>query len=362
MKILLITIHHVVNFGSVLQTYATQKLFEEKGTDIMTLNYIPKRLTFQYRFNEVFIKSKSPLYKRIVIYLTMEILNKKVFTDFLKRHIKLTSPFYSTDKGRKKVNADVYMTGSDQVWNSIHNKSVDTTYYWDFVEGKKVAFASSFGRSDIPEEEATVISKYLNDYVLLSSREDTGVKILRKLQKNKSVEQLIDPTLLLKDEQWRNLAKYKSSDKQRKYVLIYPMSEVDPTLIDVARKIANGIDAEVWMLSPGLKTYKSCDRTLKFQKPERFLALIDDAACIVTNSFHGAVFAINFNRPFVSVAPKRFSTRITSILHLLKLDDRLYSAQLDLNKIMSIDYSTANSILNKEREKANDFISKIMSL
>ena len=116
------------------------------------------------------------------------------------------------------------------------------------------------------------------------------------------------------------------------------------------------------MLSPGLKTYKSCDRTLKFQKPERFLALIDDAACIVTNSFHGTVFAINFNRPFVSVAPKRFSTRITSILHLLKLDDRLYSAQLDLNKIMSIDYSTANSILNKEREKANDFISKIMSL
>lgn len=362
MKILSITIHHVVNFGSVLQAYATQKLFEDKGADFVTLNYIPERLTFSYRFNEVLIKGKSPLYKRLATYLTMEVLNKKVFTDFLKKYVRLTAPFYLKDKGKKAVNADIFMTGSDQVWNSIHNKCVDTTYYWDFVKGKKVAFASSFGRSDIPDEEAALINKYLGDYALMSSREDTGVKILEKLQEGKHVEQLLDPTLLLKGEQWRSLAEYEEVDKRRKYVLIYPMSEVDPTLIEVARKIADGIHAEVWMLSPGLKTYKSCDRTLKFQSPERFLALIDGAACVVTNSFHGTVFAINFNRPFVSVAPRRFSTRITSILSLLKLDDRLYSGKLDLSDVMSIDYSTANTILYEERNKADMFINKIMSL
>lgn len=362
MRILSITIHHVVNFGSVLQAYATQKLFEAKGADFITLNYIPERLTFSYRFNEVLVKSEAPLYKRIATYLTMDVLNKKVFNAFLKEHVRLTAPFYSSDKGKKDVKADVYMTGSDQVWNSVHNRCVDTTYYWDFVKGKKVAFASSFGRSEIPDDEAAVVNKYLDDYAMLSSREDTGVGILRGLQKGIQVEQLLDPTLLFSGSRWRKLAEYDELDKRRKFVLIYPMSGVDPKLIEVARKIADGINAEVWMLSPGLKTYKSCDRTLKFQKPERFLALIDRAECLVTNSFHGTVFAINFNRPFVSVAPKRFATRITSILKLLKLEDRLYSDKMDLNKALSIDYSPANSILAEEREKADKFINEIMSL
>ena len=119
MKILSITIHHVVNFGSVLQAYATQKLFEDKGADFVTLNYIPERLTFSYRFNEVLIKGKSPLYKRLATYLTMEVLNKKVFTDFLKKYVRLTAPFYLKDKGKKAINADIFIFHVQQNHNLI---------------------------------------------------------------------------------------------------------------------------------------------------------------------------------------------------------------------------------------------------
>lgn len=362
MKILSITIHHVVNFGSVLQAYATQKLFELKNVDFITLDYRPIRLSRSYRFKEIFFLGKRPFYKRLSEYLTMEILNRRVFDKFLKKNIKLTEPFYEYDKGRVHFYADIYMTGSDQVWNSVHNKIVDTTFYWDFVKGKKVSFASSFGRVKLPNDEINIINGYLSCYSFLSAREDTGVNILKSLQCDKHVEQIIDPTLLLSGDEWRAIAKYKKKELYSKYVLIYPMSDVDPLLIKLARLVADKNNAEVWLLSPGLKTYKSCDRTLKLQSPERFLALMDKAVCIITNSFHGTAFAINFNRPFISVAPKRFSTRIESILKLFKLDKQLYSETMDLSKVLSINYTSVNNILLQERKKADCFINEIISI
>lgn len=362
MKILSITIHRVVNFGSVLQAYATQELFKSRGVDFATLDYIPERLTLSFRLKEIFLTDKRPLYQRLAQFLTMEVINRSVFDGFLKRRLRVTLPFRDKDKPHRKVSADVYMTGSDQVWNSEHNRRVDTTYYWDFVKGRKVAFASSFGRTEIPESEAATVRPCLADYSLLSAREDTGVAILNRLQKGQTAVQLLDPTLLLDGNRWRSIARRRGEDGRRRYVLIYPMSSVDPTLIEVGRKIAIKAHAELWMLSPGLKTFRACDRTLKFQSPERFLALVDGAECLVTNSFHGTVFAVNFNRPFVSVPPVRYSTRITSVLRLLGLESRLYTDAFDLDNSLVVDFTEANKILAEERAKADTYINKILSL
>lgn len=361
MKILSITIHNVPNFGSVLQTLATQMLFEKKRCDIEVIDYCPPRLRIINRIKCVF-GSKASLLKKIVVFLTMDVLNKRVFSSFLKKRVHLTKCVYNTKDVMKKLCVpDIYMTGSDQVWNSGHNGFIDTTYYFESVPGKKVSFASSFGRDELNREESILVKKMLLDYEIISIRENSGKKILMNLLPSKNIEQIIDPTLLIPADEWRKIATH-SSDTQERYVLIYPMSGIDFNLFDVAKKIASRIGAKIKMLSPGLKTYKQCDCTLKFQSPERFLELIDNAACVVTNSFHGTAFSINFETPFVTLMPQKYSTRLDSILTLLEQKNRIWNEHFNYADVLNIDFSKTKKILNEERAKANLFIERIIQI
>lgn len=360
-RIYSITIHNVVNFGSVLQTYATQYLFERAGAEFKTIDYLPYRLTLKGRLKEVFLNSHAPLYKKITMFLTMDVLNRRVFDKFLDRHIKLTKRVRNIRElsGLRPL-PDIYMTGSDQVWNSIHNKWINDTYYYNDIEGTKVSFSSSFGQSELSKDEKKKVVVWLKQYSLLSVREDTGVKLIKEMGIADEVEQILDPTLLLTAAEWRKLKSHVNTPQ--KYVLIYPMSGINPQLFKVARETAKQLNAEVWILSPGLKKYQECDRTLRFQSPERFLQLIDEAACVVTDSFHGTVFAINFNVPFISLLPQNFSTRIESILSLLGLSARIYKENFDYKSCGMVDFANANRVLGEERNKAFAYIEKILSL
>ena len=361
MKIQTITIHNVPNFGSVLQTLATQILFEKKHCEIETIDYCPPRLKVKNRVIQVF-KGRGSLLKKIVIFLTMDVLNKYIFASFLKKRVKMTSRVYGLDEMESKLSKpDLYLTGSDQVWNSEHNQFINPVYYFENLKGKKASFSSSFGRSSLPESEKELIIPLLTDYELLSVREDSGKRILQELFPQKDVTQLLDPTLLISAAEWRCLASH-SKDAEKTYILIYPMSGIDCRLFDIAKDVSRVIGLPIVMLSPGLKKYKQCDKTLNFQSPERFIELIDNAACVVTNSFHGTAFSINLETPFISLMPQKFSTRLQSLLALFNLTDRIWDEKFDYSNVLSVDFSESRKILEKEREKASLFIDKLMGL
>lgn len=361
MKILTITIHNVPNFGSVLQTLATQLLFERKKCSIETIDYCPPRLRMLNRIKYIW-RGKGSFVKKIATFLSMDVFNGFVFKSFLKRRVKMTKRVYCTkDIEKKLIKADLYLTGSDQVWNSEHNQFVNPTYYFYGISAKKASFSSSFGRLQLPEEEKSVVKSWLDDYKLISVRENSGVEILREMYPQKRIEQLLDPTLLISAEEWRKIASCGNRERER-YVLIYPMSAIDYRLFEIARRVSENIGAPVKMLSPGLKRYKQCETTLRFQSPERFLELIDNATCVVTNSFHGTAFSINLETPFISLMPQKFSTRLQSILTLLKLTDRIWTENFDYSKTLMIDFSKPQEILNAERVKASNYIDEVVSL
>lgn len=356
----IITIHRVTNFGSVLQTFATQRFLESLECDVTVIDYIAPRLTLRNIFNDIFIKRRREgrLYQKISGFISMEILNRFVFNRFLKKHIKLSKDkYYSLEDIEKDFpKQDYYMTGSDQVWNSFYNKFIDPVFFLNFAEGTKISFASSFGREKIDDKELGQIKLFLNKYKNISVRENSGVELLQSMGFD-NIQHLVDPTLLFTKQDWFNLLPLKVNKKKTPYVLIYPMSVIDPTLFTLARQVANEINGDVYFLGSGLKTYKQADRTFKFQSPIEFLSLINNAEFVVTNSFHGTLFSITFNKKFLVVRPEKFHTRIQSILELLHLEDRVYSGQENVAQFLEdIDYTTVNVHLEIERIKSKSFI------
>lgn len=206
MKIKIITLHRVYNYGSVLQAYATQKLIEKyTGADTEIIDYYssfrtPKALIMSNGgYNGVL---KIATYR--IFHLFSILLKIKTFGGFLNTKCKLTRKYITFDDLLSSPPiADVYVTGSDQVWNSIYNRGIDKAFYLQFAPliSKKVSFVSSFGMAEIPENEKDETKKYLNEYSAISVREDEAVELIKN-EGLKTPTWLIDPTLQLTKKDW----------------------------------------------------------------------------------------------------------------------------------------------------------------
>lgn len=356
-KIALITIHIGNNFGSILQTIATCKILERGGNSVTVIDYIPDRVTFRNYVKGAFTSVKRLIWR--CIFLPVYIKNKSIYRSYLKKYCNLSKPIYSYhDFSIKCPIADIYVTGSDQVWNSIHNQGFDHRYFFAGINGKKISLSSSIGREKIDIEEKNLFKEYLGSYSALSVREESAVSILNEL--GLSSIQLLDPTLLLSKDEW----KFYMSQRliKEKYLLLYlPYNIVnEEKIIKSARMLADKQNLKIVTFSWTLKNHSYADKTVKFASPGDFLSLFNYADLIITNSFHGTAFSINLNKQFWVYQPSSFSTRITSIIDLTKLNSRLLSDIIALKDMEEIDYSPVNEILEKERKKGRDFIENIL--
>jgi hypothetical protein len=255
--------------------------------------------------------------------------------------------------------ADVYVTGSDQVWNSIYNGGIDEMYFFSYlpVGSRIISFASSFGRESLPEQEQYAVGKFLRRYSRLSVREQSAKTLLENMGFT-DVEWLLDPTLLLDKDAWyRQLIKHRVI--KHPYLVVYtPYDAASKEVIyRTARKIARVRRLKIITFSwSGLPELRA-DRTLSFAGPLTFLSVMYHADCVVTTSFHGTAFSINFNRQFWVYKPVRFSTRLHSILELTGLTHRVLQDVIPDEMIgRDIDYSEPNRILHAERRKSRDFL------
>ena len=353
-----ITVHIGVNVGSNLQAIATSVALKEAGYEPILINYIPPRVTYKRYWSEA---KKSPirLLKAIFGFPRVYSLNKK-FEDYQSRHCHLSNPIYASDNFEEAIpKADIYMTGSDQVWNFVHNEGYDYHYFFEGIKGKKVAFAASIGMSSLKPEEAKIIKEKLLDYEKITVREDKAVELLHEI--GIESEQIIDPTLLLNKEQWKPYM--SKSVVKEPYVLVYhPYNIVDIEIIyDVARKVADKKNLKVvsflwWERHP----IKHADQTIFNASPGEFLSLMYHANYIITNSFHGTAFSVNFNKQFWVFSPSKFSSRITSLINMLGIENRLINTQIEDEDIDNvIEYEGINARLDSERARAMQFLKSL---
>lgn len=354
-KIAIITLHSVNNYGSVLQAYASQCYFEELGYEVEIIDYRrPWEVGLGYWF---YINEKSCMgVARNVLYLPSKMIQFFKFHKFLKKNLKLTPNRYCRHKdfAENPIKADVFCTGSDQVWNSGWNGGIIAAYFLNFVKKdtkiKKISFASSFGDSSLEKEDLREIGEYLNDYDCITVREKNSVKMLSDEFRINSKE-ILDPTLQMDGVFWRKICK-EDRYCNEKYVLLIQLNRnhrFDELAVDFAFR-------------HNLKLIRLCLRVDQIMLPgshvvipniEDYVRMIRDAEYVLTDSFHAVSFSLNLNRQFYVYYPEKYSERIKSILDMLELKNR----ELTNYKVEDkIEYTRINNALKYFRKIAKDYL------
>lgn len=252
------------------------------------------------------------------------------------------------------------MTGSDQVWNFTHNEGLDTHYFLEGIEGKKIAFSSSIGKDSLPEQEVKWIEAYTKDYSDISVREKSAVKIFEGMGRN--VLQVLDPTMMLNKDKWRKYAKQRLIKEH--YLFVYfPYNIADEAVCYRAvEQLAAKFKLKVVSSSVNYYGDTHVDKTIRFADPGDFLSLMIYADFVVTNSFHGTAFSINLHKDFFVFMPSKFSTRITSVLEMCNLEERLIVGELkDSDFEHNIDWNNVEMTLDKERVKTKSFLKRALA-
>ena len=365
-KVEIITIFDNTNFGTYLQALALALTIQKLGFNVEIIDYIRPGQSEEawQRFANNFIKKiyytfwKFPRWRKL----------RNDCHAFVSCFVPISKTQYMSYKELKDNPplADIYITGSDQVWNSIYNEGIDKSFYLDFApEGyKRVAYAASIGMAKIPEEEIEDMRRLLSKYSAITVREADAHRILSELG-FKDVPVVLDPTLLLDKAAWISIAKQFKQIKTEPYILVYSVEdETQNKLIGHYAKLMSKYHGwKIYEIS-----YNSYFRRLKFADkhfcqvtPEVFVQLMSNAEFVIVSSFHGTAFSINFNKQFLTITPNRFNSRVDNILTICDLKDRLVtSSSFDINALRPIDYSKINKIIDIERKKSITILKKML--
>ncbi len=363
MKVDIITRHSVPNYGSLLQSYATQKAIEKMGHESEIINYTKYEERYENLANTL-IKGKK-WDRNIALRLIYKIVQTpnyarmyKKFAKYRKEFLKETKNEYGNIEELKEniPDADVYCSGSDQIWGKIGTEEYDQSYFLEFAKGRKcISYASSFGKTELNEELNKNLDRLLGKYTKILVREDSAKKILNDRNFD-NVQQVLDPTLLLSKNEWTELANKSNKKIPEKYVLIYQLH--DNKLFDkYAEKFAKSKKLKLLRISPSLYHITRSGKLIYLPTQYDFLKYFLNAEYILTDSFHATVFSIIFNKKFIDVLPaNKTGTRIESILNLFGIENRILQKYDDMELIeSSIDYEKVNIRLDEERSKSMNF-------
>lgn len=366
-KIGIITLHRVVNYGSVLQTYALQEKLKELNYIPEVIDYYPERLTKYGMLKR--IKNKGTKFKKSLILRTIAriiifpsyIVRFHTFFSFLEKYVSMTNKTYKDEESinNETFNYDIYCTGSDQVWNSGWNEKIDHPYFLTFAPDnkKKISYAASFGKKELDQSEIEETKQMLKRYDSISVREKSGVDIVKSLG-IKNVTNVVDPTLLLSGDDWRKISSNKYNGK--KYILVYNLNR-NKKIDSYAIKLSEKTGLKIIYLSYQLHEFYKKGKMICNPKVEDFISLIDNASYVISDSFHATAFSLNLNTQFIIVYPGKYSTRLQSILELLNLEDRVAKNENDLSIIKNnIDYMRVNKEMQKMRKESIEWLTKAL--
>lgn len=317
MKICTITCQNADNHGARLQCFALVQYLKKQGHEVEVIDYQPDfmRGPKLLYWPGLDIKEWAKLVLRFPS-RWRDVKRHKVFDEFSKKYIPLTRIYKDIEELRKyPPQADVYLAGSDQIWNTSFRNGTDPAYYLDFGPSmvRRESFAASFAITEIDEDKKAWVKENLKRFDKITVREQSALLMLNELGFQGSLQE--DPAFMLSAQEWNDVL---SLDTQcptlghEKYLLVY-----DFYLCQEIKTIALYLAKEF-----GLKIYAVCherlhyaDKNFVFAGPEIFVALIKNASYVVSNSFHGTVFAMIFKIPFKVVnRPDGLNARMIDLL------------------------------------------------
>lgn len=372
-KIGIITILKVNNYGAELQAYATQKVLQLMGYDAEIIDYLfyknPRhkrtqmskptaRMSLRKHLQELLYPIVAQWKARN--YRDLQRERNAKFERFHDENTKQSVCYDTIDKLKSaKLDYDVLLTGSDQVWNPGIYSSLDP-YLLRFGDDslRRIAYAASFGVSKVPDEVRDYYKEALRCYSAIGVREDNAVNLVKNLT-GQDAKLVLDPTLLLDKEQWMKVAKPVEGLPDKPYVLIYELSDI-PFIKQVAMYIAEKTGLPIVRICKNASPEDKEEEILNIINagPAEFLYLFNKAGYVVTNSFHGTAFSINFGKQFYTVIPlgKSNNSRQKSILKLMGCEERMLTEGGEMPAMEKLDTDRINEKLRVQRQNSMDFL------
>lgn len=376
----IITTFRQPNFGSVLQAFALQKTIDKLGYHSLVIDYkYPNE--FHYVNGDKFKRFKTswrhPLklaFFSLLEFLGLKTIPKmKLLNQFISREMNCTIVYEDHKSLHQKPPVfDVYVSGSDQIWNP-NTMFGDMSYLFDFAPAgsKIISYSSSFSCNHIPDKYRAIYVKNLSRYSAISVRESNGCKLVKDLI-SKEAELVLDPTLLLSEKDWEEYSKQSRKLKlPSKFILFYMLAytyDPESKMIELLRYTKEKYQLPIVALSRinqrlGNDVYYIEDQTSI--GIYEFIELFKSAEIVITSSFHGTAFSLNFGKPFLTLQNGKSDSddRISSLLDSLHLQSQLILTTSQINDNISpfYDESRLQYHLQEARDQSLKFLKNALN-
>lgn len=348
----IITMHCPLNYGAILQTYALQTYLESLELKVEIIDYRPEYIvcdqSLMYVGDELYNRNILTRWAYRFLKAPSKIARRREFRQFAKNELHLTPEYKTCEEIRKaNLDADFFFCGSDQIWNVVSGAHRDPAYFLAFApEGRKTISYAASGNLPITDEVKSITFPMINKIDCISMREDSTINSIQPYIE-KHIAHVCDPVFLLRSDEWRQLyRKHSSFSIKKKYVLVYPMGNGGDITINQGRKLANQVNLPLYEISASQKKDARIDRRFNVT-PYDFLALIDNAEYVVTNSFHGTSFSIIFEKQFWTCVAEGSNQRITSLLGETGIIDRLLIGESEPSVVKRIDFKSVKQNIQK---------------
>lgn len=367
----LLTMHRVKNYGSFLQTFATYLFLSEKGykCDIINYDYPNEYHNKIYLINHsANKKNKNNIFRRVVrkfcnLFISQDSSTFELkMNNFYLNRVHMTPLFKSEELDGISNCYDVYLTGSDQVWNPCYvGKDPTFLLAWVNSSKKRISYASSFAIKEMPEEYIKMYQTHLSKFSHISVREknESLANIL-----GISPKLVLDPTLLLSKEEWANHFDCKTRLIKEPYILCYLLGysfSPFPYAYELIRYIKHKLALKAVIINGDSYNLFLNNHVFNNCGVEEFVNLFYNCNYVVTSSFHGTAFAINFNKPFYTIVKdEKFNdNRQISIIEQLGIDRKcIVKVGTPMKDVQApvFDYSTINEKLDIIKKESKEYL------
>lgn len=376
MKVSILTQPLHTNYGGTLQAFALQHVLKGLGCQPITINYRKTKPVIN-PFRLILSRVKQRVFNGKVIYSFTDddILNiSKHHNNFIAKHIKYTTAIYSIDELSdffSSSNFDAVIVGSDQTWRPRYSPRIDS-FFLDFLSPnkkiKKIAYASSFGTDDweFTDEQTSRFSKLLRSFDSVSVRENSAVTLCSE-HLGVLPEHVLDPTLLLdKDVYLELINNFEPKGKGKVFNYVLDKSQEKR---DIIKNVCDLLGKDFFATYPEhseKEVRKIKDYSEYIYPPiEEWIRSFYDADFVITDSFHGTVFSLIFNKPFISIGNEsRGKARFISLLSMFNLENRLISHPDEINSVLihePIDFDIVNLKLAELKQQSFSFLKSSLS-
>lgn len=352
----IITFHRATNYGAVLQTYALQQTLYEIGVENEIIDYRCEHIENHYS-PKPSVSIKHP--KRFIMEL-MEMSQKSrirnVFSNFLENNIRLSKPLIKEELATYSEKYSTVICGSDQVWNPISTNN-DYSYFLDFVSGdkNKISYAASLGIYDWDIGVLKRVENNLESFNAVSVREPESIDLIKKVYRGE-IHIDVDPTILIDKTKWNKMAD-KSNMNLKDFLFVYVMQPSDE-LYEMANQLAEMNGLKILSFS---STEKKCaiGENVKGSSVYDFLWMIKNAKYVVTNSFHGLLFSIFFEKEFFwnyQTGKTMSNSRFDMLSENYGIGCRRYRENWEYSDYKKIDFVSIKRIMKEQKNESIVFL------